>query len=93
MVYATGMDAEAAIAILRAHRPESEATGMAHAGVSGAAARGEAGPAKDRPAVAATGRAHRQRARGLRHDLLWRGDDEALPPLSAAVEAGCNPRR
>lgn len=41
------MDAEAVIARLRAHRAELEAAGVAHAGVFGSVARGEAGPGSD----------------------------------------------
>lgn len=47
MAYTPGMDAEAVIATLRAHRPELEAMGIAHAGVFGSVARGEAGPESD----------------------------------------------
>ncbi|MDO9707777.1 nucleotidyltransferase family protein [Paracraurococcus lichenis] len=41
------MDVAAVIATLRAHRPELEAMGIAHAGVFGSVARGEAGPGSD----------------------------------------------
>lgn len=41
------MDAAAVIATLRAHRAELAALGIAHAGVFGSVARGEAGPDSD----------------------------------------------
>lgn len=41
------MELEAILATLRAHRAELAAAGIAHAGVFGSAARGEAGPDSD----------------------------------------------
>jgi predicted nucleotidyltransferase len=45
--YLGGMDKDAVIAVLRAHRTELEKLGIRHAGLFGSLARGDAGPESD----------------------------------------------